>query len=112
MASEQPAETPKTGGSLEDRITKPSGMNATAQDQSKQSWADEVSSAETTNANNAGAEKPAEEAAISQTDGAPSTLGGTNLHEPEYTVQVKLSDLQADPNNPLYSAKTFEELGL
>ncbi|KAL2004562.1 hypothetical protein VTN00DRAFT_3447 [Thermoascus crustaceus] len=112
MASEQPAETPKTGGSLEDRITKPSGMNATAQDNSKQSWADEVSSAETTNANNADAEKPAEDAAISQTDGAPSALGGTNLHEPEYTVQVKLSDLQADPNNPLYSAKTFEELGL
>ncbi|KAL2002261.1 hypothetical protein VTN02DRAFT_342 [Thermoascus thermophilus] len=112
MASEQPAETPKTGGSLEDRITKPSGTNATAQDQSKQSWADEVSSAETSTAKDAGAEKPAEEAAISQDDGAPSELGGTNLHEPEYTVQVKLSDLQADPNNPLYSAKTFEELGL
>lgn len=29
-----------------------------------------------------------------------------------YEVQVKLADLQADPNSPLYSVKTFEELGL
>lgn len=27
-------------------------------------------------------------------------------------VQVTLADQQADPNSPLYSAKTFEELGL
>jgi len=26
------------------------------------------------------------------------------------TPQVKLADLQADPNSPLYSVKTFEEL--
>ncbi|PTU19886.1 hypothetical protein P175DRAFT_0502062 [Aspergillus ochraceoroseus IBT 24754] len=47
-----------------------------------------------------------------QTDGAATQLGGSDLHEPEYTVEVKLSDLQADPNNPLFSVKTFEELGL
>ncbi|GAA5795734.1 hypothetical protein HPULCUR_001096 [Helicostylum pulchrum] len=29
----------------------------------------------------------------------------------EFIVQVKLTDLQADPNSPLYSAKTFEQLG-
>lgn len=29
-----------------------------------------------------------------------------------YEVKVKLADLQADPNSPLYSAKSFEELGL
>lgn len=45
-------------------------------------------------------------------DGAPEALGGSNLQESDYTVQVKLSDLQADPNNPLYSVSTFEELGL
>ncbi|KAJ1954991.1 DEAD-domain-containing protein [Linderina pennispora] len=32
--------------------------------------------------------------------------------EPEREVEVRLADLQADPNSPLYSAKTFEELGL
>ncbi|KAL1916021.1 uncharacterized protein VTP21DRAFT_6025 [Calcarisporiella thermophila] len=36
----------------------------------------------------------------------------TQLLESEATVEVKLADLQADPNSPLYSAKTFEELGL
>lgn len=29
-----------------------------------------------------------------------------------YEVKVKLADLQADPNSPLYSAKSFEDLGL
>lgn len=47
-----------------------------------------------------------------QTDGAPVELQGSGLQEPEYDVQVKLSDLQADPNNPLFSVKSFEELGL
>ena len=30
----------------------------------------------------------------------------------EYVLQVTLADQQADPNSPLYSAKTFEQLGL
>ena len=29
-----------------------------------------------------------------------------------YEVKVKLADLQADPNSPLFSVKSFEELGL
>ena len=50
---------------------------------------------------------------IPQTDGAPVALNGSDLQDQEdYEVEVKLSDLQADPNNPLYSAKTFEELEL
>ncbi|KAJ2547196.1 RNA helicase required for poly(A+) mRNA export, partial [Coemansia sp. RSA 1933] len=32
------------------------------------------------------------------------------LDEPE--VEVRLADIQADPNSPLYSVKSFEELGL
>jgi ATP-dependent RNA helicase DDX19/DBP5 len=28
----------------------------------------------------------------------------------DFQVEVKLADLQADPNSPLYSVKTFEEL--
>lgn len=35
-----------------------------------------------------------------------------NLVTSEYEVKVNLVDLQADPNSPLYSVKTFEELGL
>ncbi|KAJ5819941.1 hypothetical protein N7474_005532 [Penicillium riverlandense] len=45
-------------------------------------------------------------------DGAPSELRGSELQEPEYSVEVKLSDQQADPNNPLYSVTNFEDLGL
>lgn len=36
----------------------------------------------------------------------------TNLINSTYEVKVKLADLQADPNSPLFSAKSFEELGL
>lgn len=36
----------------------------------------------------------------------------TNLIKSTYEVKVKLADLQADPNSPLYSIKSFEELGL
>ncbi|KAI1814191.1 ATP-dependent RNA helicase DBP5 [Poronia punctata] len=36
----------------------------------------------------------------------------SNLQEPSYDVEVQLSDLQKDTNNPLGSAKTFQELGL
>ncbi|KAG7196179.1 RNA helicase required for poly(A+) mRNA export [Scheffersomyces spartinae] len=36
----------------------------------------------------------------------------TNLISSTYEVKVKLADLQADPDSPLYSVKSFEELGL
>lgn len=36
----------------------------------------------------------------------------SNLIKSTYEVQVKLADLQADPNSPLYSVKSFDELGL
>ncbi|WFD30779.1 RNA helicase [Malassezia sp. CBS 17886] len=35
-----------------------------------------------------------------------------SLTEPSYDVQVTLADQQADPNSPLYSAKSFDQLGL
>ena len=48
-----------------------------------------------------------------QTDGSSLWLNGSaGLDEPEFDVNVKLADLQDDPNNPLYSVKTFEELNL
>ncbi|KAL8897546.1 MAG: hypothetical protein Q9207_007165 [Kuettlingeria erythrocarpa] len=51
--------------------------------------------------------------ASAQLDGATEPQHGTPmLEEPSYEVNVKLSDVQADPNNPLYSIRTFEELGV
>jgi ATP-dependent RNA helicase DDX19/DBP5 len=51
--------------------------------------------------------------ADTQQDGATSFMAGSvGLDEPEFDVNVKLADLQEDPNNPLYSAKKFEDLNL
>src|ERR1700760_4539515 len=50
--------------------------------------------------------------AEAQMDGATAPLNGSGLAEPEYDVQVSLADLQADPNNPLYSVKEFKDLAL
>ncbi|KAH8626606.1 ATP-dependent RNA helicase DBP5 [Alternaria alternata] len=47
-----------------------------------------------------------------QADGSGPPGNGSALAEPEFKVEVKLADLQADPNNPLYSVKSFEELNL
>lgn len=50
--------------------------------------------------------------AQAQVDGSGPQGNGSDLAETEYKVEVKLADLQADPNNPLFSAKSFEELQL
>lgn len=48
-----------------------------------------------------------------QTDGASEAqFGNAGLIEPEFSVNVKLTDLQADPNDPLYSIKDFNDLNL
>ena len=106
--------TPSDGG-LASRISKP--------EPSHTSWADEVNSPSnetppTTSLNEATSKPTTEptddkdEKAIPQTDGATEPFGGSELHEPDYEVEIKLADMQADPNNPLYSAKSFEQLGL
>ncbi|KAH7380411.1 P-loop containing nucleoside triphosphate hydrolase protein [Phaeosphaeria sp. MPI-PUGE-AT-0046c] len=50
--------------------------------------------------------------ATAQVDGSGEPNNGSPLADTEYKVEVKLADMQADPNNPLYSAKSFEELQL
>lgn len=57
---------------------------------------------------------PAEEESVAQAqvDGSGPQGNGSNMVETEFNVEVKLADMQADPNNPLFSAKTFEELKL
>lgn len=43
----------------------------------------------------------------------PPTFGSDDVvNTASFMRQVTLADQQADPNSPLYSAKTFEELGL
>ncbi|KAK5683416.1 RNA helicase required for poly(A+) mRNA export [Elasticomyces elasticus] len=50
---------------------------------------------------------------MAQTDGATTmTAGSEGIEEPEFDVNVKLADLQDDPNNPLYSITSFEQLQL
>ena len=93
MASDTPAEVPAT--SLASRITRDTPVDPKAESFTPASATDTGT-----------------DAAIAQTDGAPETMGGSNLEEPEYDVEVKLNDLQGDPNNPLFSIKSFEELGL
>ena len=58
------------------------------------------------------AEKTDWSESVPQNDGASEVQNGSNLQEPEYNVEVKLSDLQDDPNNPLFSVKNFADLGL
>ena len=81
------------------------------------SWADETTDpADATSAPPAvvaNAQEETSELNNAQTDGAGDAMGGNSgIIEPSYDVDVKLSDLQADPNDPLYSASSFEELGL
>ncbi|KAF2757621.1 P-loop containing nucleoside triphosphate hydrolase protein [Pseudovirgaria hyperparasitica] len=57
-------------------------------------------------------EAPKSDISAAQTDGAFAAPGGDYIQDPEWDVQVKLKDLQADPNNPLYSIKSFNELQL
>jgi ATP-dependent RNA helicase DDX19/DBP5 len=56
-----------------------------------------------------GAKEPV---ANDQVDGVFSTPGGNILPEPEYSVHVTLANMQEDPDNPLYSIKSFNELDL
>ncbi|CAL3968514.1 unnamed protein product, partial [Diplocarpon coronariae] len=46
-----------------------------------------------------------------QVDGTAENLGGSGLHDAQYEVEVKLSDIQGDASSPLFSVSTFEELG-
>lgn len=58
------------------------------------------------------AESTSGSTADAQMEGNGETLGGSGLVEPEYEVEVKLTDLQGDQDTPFYSAKTFQEMNL
>jgi ATP-dependent RNA helicase DDX19/DBP5 len=59
-------------------------------------------------------EEPVAEPTVVQAhvDGASEGGNGSKIEETDYRVEVKLADLQQDPNNPLFSVKSFEELNL
>jgi ATP-dependent RNA helicase DDX19/DBP5 len=103
--------------SLEERLTFPD---------KKTSWADDVEESES--ATKAQAEKPETTETTKETttdptaapntldmaqiDGVPPLLNGSGLDEPTFDVNVKLADMQADPNDPLYSIQSFKDLNL
>ena len=50
--------------------------------------------------------------ADAQVDGNTEELGGSGLQEPEWDVEVSLSDLQNNEATPFHSATQWEDLGL
>ncbi|KAK9479831.1 P-loop containing nucleoside triphosphate hydrolase protein [Lipomyces japonicus] len=59
--------------------------------------------------------KPANESTEKEENGESEDLketDGISLLQSEFDVKVKLADLQADPDSPLYSINKFEDLGL
>lgn len=68
---------------------------------------------------NPNSESPAPEApdetsafADAQVDGNVEPLNGSGLAEPDYEVEISLSDLQANEATPFHSAATWEDAGL
>lgn len=47
-----------------------------------------------------------------QVDGNVEALGGSGLQEPEFDVEVSLSDLQNNEATPFHSATTWQDLNL
>ncbi|KAK5798900.1 DEAD-domain-containing protein [Linnemannia elongata] len=76
-----------------------------AADQSTEQVADEFKNLSTGPAEETPAEDAPEEVLTAEER-------ATDLLESSYSVVVKLADQQADASSPLYSAKSFEELGL
>jgi ATP-dependent RNA helicase DDX19/DBP5 len=97
------AEAPKPSGSLADRISEPAKVPTSPP-------------VAPTAASDATPPKESKDAKTdlpdAQVDGAAEQLGGSTLHEPQYDVEVKLSDIQGDSTSPLYSISSFEELGM
>ncbi|GJN70947.1 ATP-dependent RNA helicase DBP5 [Purpureocillium lilacinum] len=62
----------------------------------------------------AAAETPAADPTVAdaQADGTVEALGGSGLHEPEWDVEVSLSELQDNEATPFHSATTWQDLGL
>lgn len=101
--------------SLESRITAPESVTTPSKNEeaTPASETDKATLSSEDGAKNEESDAPSTES-TGQNDGSSEVLGGSTggVIEPEYEVNVKLADAQADVNNPLYSVKSFEELGL
>lgn len=86
---------------LASRITKPDKAAKTTD------WAESVEAEETKQQPEADAGAPEV-----QVDGAVEELGGSGLHEPDWDVEVSLSDLQANEATPFHSATQWQDMGL
>jgi ATP-dependent RNA helicase DDX19/DBP5 len=110
------AETPKPSGSLSDRISQPpvttlkastTEFKPSSTSSAMGSWADEVASPV------AGTpQDTTSDLATAQMDGAAVEMQGSQLHDGEHEVEVKLSQLQADSESPLFSIQSFDQLGM
>jgi ATP-dependent RNA helicase DDX19/DBP5 len=97
--------------SFEERLTFP---------EKKTNWADDVEESESATkaqveaATETKTDAPADPDSLemAQKDGANTFLNGSGLDEPAFDVNVKLADMQADPNDPLYSIQSFKDLNL
>ena len=108
-----------SSGSLSDRISAPLNAASTAfspaaasttpgPSKSTGSWADEVASPVTSPVN-----ESSSSLTKAQMDGSTIKSGGSALQDVEqYEVEVKLSDIQGDEKSPLYSVKSFDQLGM
>lgn len=88
---------------LASRITKPDEAAKTID------WAESVEADENKQQTEAEAATGAAEA---QVDGAVEELGGSGLQEPDWDVEVSLSDLQANEATPFHSAAQWQDMGL
>lgn len=106
--SKTPADASGIAKSFEERLTFP---DKKAED-GKTSWADDVEESVNTTETTKDASKDATSLDEAQKDGANTFLNGSGLDEPAFDVKVTLADLQADPNDPLYSIQSFKDLQL
>jgi ATP-dependent RNA helicase DDX19/DBP5 len=107
--SKTPTDASGIAKSFEERLTFP---DKKAED-GKTSWADDVEESVNTNTETTkDAAKDATPLDEAQKDGANTFLNGSGLDEPAFDVKVTLADLQADPNDPLYSIQSFKDLQL
>jgi len=117
MADEKtppPSDASGIAKSFEERLTFPSKATE-GEEPKKFNWADDAETPTTENPPTLEKKEATEEpesVADAQKDGANTYLNGSQLDEPEFDVNVKLADLQEDPNNPLYSVQSFEDLKL
>jgi len=120
MSTPPPADASGIAKSFEERLTFPEGEKSKGSEEPKKfNWADEAETPTTeqppaVEKKEEDKEEAAEPGSVaeSQQDGANTYLNGSKLDEPEFDVNVKLADLQEDPNNPLYSVQSFEDLKL